>query len=97
MFKSVFARYLSAFALIIFVSFFLLAIIIASLIGNYSADTKKEDLTWAVDFSRFWLERKYADANEQAFLQLAVEDGGELSDRLDAYPANRGKLSLFVT
>lgn len=97
MFKSVFARYLSAFALIIFVSFFLLAIIIASLIGSYSAESKKEDLTLAVDFSRFWLEFKYANADEQAFLQSAVEDGGELSDRLDAYPANRGRLSLFVT
>lgn len=97
MFKSVFAKYLSAFAVIIFVSFLMLAVIIGSMIATYSSETKKEDLSWAVELSRFWLERKYTYSDEKAYLENAGEDGSVLAARLDSYPANRGSLSLVIT
>lgn len=45
MFKSVFAKYISAFMFIIFISFLLLVVIITSMVNNYAVNAKKELLS----------------------------------------------------
>ena len=46
MFKNIFIKYLSAFALIIFISFIMQAVFITFIIKDYSAKDQKENLEW---------------------------------------------------
>ena len=59
MFKSVFTKYVAAFMLIIFVSFFLLSVILVSNTSNNSIDMKKESVNDASDAVGNFIIQKY--------------------------------------
>ena len=76
MFKSIFTKYITAFMLITLVSFLLLALIMSSLISNYSSDAKKALVENAVKYNvpdgSVWL-RLHGD---EKTVTLSVEDSG---------------------
>jgi len=61
MLKSVFAKYISAFMLIILCSFLIIILIITSIIGIYSENAKSDIMNNAAHSSAEYLESKLSD------------------------------------
>ena len=61
MFKSVFAKYITVFMLIIFVSFSMLTAITTVMVNNYSTNAKAEIMSNSVLSSVGYIETKLAD------------------------------------
>ncbi len=59
MYKSVFTKYMVAFAVIIFISFFLLAFIISSIINKYATNTVKDEVSNTAEVAVNVLEYNY--------------------------------------
>ena len=75
MFKSIFAKYISAFILIIFFSFAVIMAIITSIINNYSQSAKESTL------------RSAADSVQTYFnTQLQISGNDSLESLIEEYP-----------
>ena len=89
MFKSVFAKYMTAFMLIIIVSFTILAAIISSMMLNYSKEMKREVVFSASQTVRQYLESQYTDYYKQ--------NGGTFSEFVNSTRSKiQGSMSIFV-
>ena len=95
MFKSIFTKYLSAFALIICISFLMLSSIIASIVNGYASDLRVQDIAWALEISKSSLNLLYEDCNEEQFLEAIKNEKIFVTSVLDSYH-NTGATSLEV-
>ncbi len=74
LFKSVFARYMVAFMLIILLSFLILALIITSMVQSYSNDQKQQELERVAESAKIYLEDEYADGGYASFTAYVDSD-----------------------
>ncbi len=98
MFKSVFAKYISAFMLTIFVSFLILVIVITASINRYAVNAKQDVLTTAAKTTALFLGDRVssADANPDHFNQAVDECRVDLDRVLLAMAATSEDVSVFV-
>ena len=73
MFRSVFAKYIAVFMTILLLSFGIVILIVASIVGNYSEDLKRESMSNAAEVTVSYLEGVMLD-----------EEVGNLNDYLSA-------------
>jgi signal transduction histidine kinase len=98
MFKSVFAKYLTAFALIILVSFFMLASIVTSMVRAYASDAKEEEIGWIASSSREVIRNVYHSWDGSGdFPDFVLESKADLKKILDAISNRDSNLSVFIT
>ena len=76
MFKSIFTKYLSAFALIICISFLMLSSIIATIVSGYATDVRVQDISWALQVSKSSMKLLYENCDEESFLEAIKQVGG---------------------
>ncbi|MBO5327330.1 MAG: HAMP domain-containing histidine kinase [Clostridia bacterium] len=76
MFKSVFAKYISAFMCIIFISFLLLVVIITSMVNNYAVNAKKDQLSNTAESAAAFLEARtdMISTDFKKMIELYCED-----------------------
>ncbi len=94
MFKSVFAKYISAFMLIILCGFLILSLIISSVIGNYSEMAKAEIMNTAAHSSAEYIEKKLEDSDTLA--QLLSADSGDIDMMLSVIASNSDDITLLL-
>jgi len=98
MFKSIFTKYLSAFALIICISFLMLSSIIATIVNGYAADVRVQDISWALQVSKSSMKLLYENCDEEAFLEAIKQEKNVVTMVLDAYHNTGGtSLEVFIT
>lgn len=74
MIKSVFAKYITAFMLIIAVSFIILAAIISSMISSYNMDNTLNLLERAANNIRLYVEEQYEYVDHDEYVDMICED-----------------------
>ncbi|MFA5562499.1 MAG: ATP-binding protein [Eubacteriales bacterium] len=97
MFKSVFTKYMTAFAVIIFISFVMLSAIIGSMLNSYAIDAKQEDVAWAADVSHRWLSLQVQDFTEEDFAYYLQQSSPQLTAHLSLFATPQKDLKLFLT
>ena len=97
MFKSVFAKYITAFMLIIFVSFAMLTVITAITVNTYSVNTKSELMSNAAKSSVSYIERKIKADGIVYFRTFINKNQQDLAMMLDAVAFNAGDVTIVVT
>ena len=98
MFKSVFAKYVTAFAMIILISFSTVALIIASMVTDYASESKKESIDWFAKMSQSIVESDYEKENGNYMFDDYVQRNREhFKGLLDAVAQSDSSLTLFLT
>ena len=98
MFKSIFTKYLSAFAMIICISFLMLSSIIATIANSYATDMRVQDISWALEVSKSSLKLLYENCDEESFLEAISKEEYVVTMVLDAYHNAGGtSLEVFIT
>lgn len=97
MFKSVFAKYVTAFMVIITLGFTLLLVIVTSVVGIYSAESKAKLMENTTDMTKIFLEEKVKDAPPARFwgiLQTSADDFFHVA--LESFVEYDSNLTLLV-
>ncbi len=97
LFKSVFARYMVAFMLIILLSFLILALIITSLVQNFSNDQKQEELERVAISAKTYLETEYDEGRFSSFAEYIRSDHDAVQRSLTAITRYSGDMFIVVT
>lgn len=97
MFKSVFAKYITVFMLIIFVSFSVLTIITTVMVNNYSTNAKTEIMSNSVSSSVSYIEKKLDAQNTLNFQKFLNENGDDIEAMLSAIAINADDITVVVT
>ena len=95
MFKSVFIKYLAVFALIIFISFSLLSVIVGSMVSTYAVDAKARDVAWVLSISKTSLESTYEFSESAHFVNAAHSP--DFQSFLAIFTEDHSDLMMFVT
>lgn len=96
--KSIFTKYLLAFAIIICISFLLLSTMISSIVNGYATDMRVEDISWALQVSESSLKLLYDNCGEEDFVDAIKQEWNIVSTVLDAYHNTDGtSIELFIT
>ena len=94
MFKSVFIKYLAVFALIIFISFSLLSVIVGSMVNTYAVDSKAHDVAWVLDIAKTAFDSMYQDSSSTNFETTAASPSFQAI--LSAFTENHTELLTFA-
>ncbi len=94
MFKSVFAKYISAFMLTILCGFLIITLIISSVIGNYSESAKAEMMDTAAHSSAEYIEEKLDGSDSLS--ALLDREGGDIDMVLSVIAANSDDITLLL-
>lgn len=98
MFKSIFAKYVTAFMVIIAGCFALLLLIVTSIVGNYSMQNKAAVMENSADLIRMFLEEKAEDCAPERFTQMLAEtDAERLRAMLDSFSDFGEDISVLLT
>lgn len=97
LFKSVFARYMVAFMLIILLSFLILALIITSMVQSYSYDQKQESLERVATSAKTYLETEYDERMFSSFTEYVTSDPDAVKRSLSAITLYSGDMFTIVT
>ena len=97
MFKSLFAKYVTAFMLIIFVSFSLLTVITTVMVNNYSIEAKSEIMSNAVSSSVEYIEGKLSVQKTMNFEKFINENKSDMEFMLSAIALNADGITVVVT
>ncbi len=97
LFKSVFARYMVAFMLIILLSFLMLALIITSMVQSYSDDQKEQELELITDSVKTYLETGYNESDSADFSEFVSSDPEGIQRSLTAIMRYSGDQFTIVT
>lgn len=92
--KSVFARYMVAFTLIILLSFLILALIITSLVQSHSADLRSHELERVSTSVKQFLETAYTGGEAASFTEYIDNNDKTTVDRISAI--SEGTPEMFV-
>lgn len=97
MFKSVFAKYVTAFMVIITLGFAVLLLIVTSIISNYSAQAKTELMDNAVQVTKNCLESEIDDNRTLDFETLVLEAESEhLDDLLNVFADGNDEMTVLL-
>lgn len=95
--KSIFVRYLTAFAVIILVTFLMLASIVSVSIDNYAVEEQKSDVQRITEISAAMLENAYAGTESESFRDFVEEkDPSTVIRILDLLSDHTKNASFFV-
>ncbi|MCQ2426663.1 MAG: cell wall metabolism sensor histidine kinase WalK [Lachnospiraceae bacterium] len=96
MFRSLFTKYITAFMLIIVVSFTILAAIIGSLLVNYATESKRVTVVDAASTVGFYLEKEYPNKTPDAFSAVVMRENTSVRRSLSII-SHSGDLGLILT
>ncbi len=97
MFKSVFAKYISAFMLIILVSFLIIIAVITSIISNYSKDNKENIVQNAANSSSIYIQNKFESGAQNDIVALAETYSDDIEAVFTAISSNGEDMTIFMT
>lgn len=95
--KSVFARYMVAFTLIILLSFLILALIITSLVQSHSADLNSHELERVGTSAQEYFESTYSGAQASSFTEYVDGNLENTQIALNAISTNTAGVFVLVT
>ncbi len=96
MFKSVFAKYITAFILIIFISFSMMLSVIVSLVNNYSFNIRSEIAKSAARSAESYLTLHFKESELYDFRDFVSENYKEVSNIVSSVAANCDGVSLML-
>ncbi len=96
MFKSVFAKYILAFMMIIVISFCMILSIIVSLVNSYSADLRTGFVKSAAKSAEDYLERRFEDSELQNFEDFYGGNKEDIIDIMASVAANCEGISIML-
>ena len=97
MFKSVFAKYVLAFMLIILISFLIILSTITSIIGNYSRDTKEDIMENASRLCAVYLGDKLENTGINDMQSLATIYRSDIEDMFSIIALGNDDLTILLT
>lgn len=97
MFKSIFAKYVSAFMLIILISFIIIIAVAASIIGNYSKDIKVSIMKTAAESIGTYLEKEIEDSPRMSLEQISISERGDIEEMFSVISSNEEDLTVLLT
>ncbi len=98
MFKSVFAKYLLAFSIIILISFIMVAFIVGSMVRSYASDAKRDEIDWVADSTKVLLVTVYErNQMHNDFADFIDANKEQIRDMIDAVGLRDSNLTVFVT
>ena len=97
MFKSVFTKYVTAFALIIGISFVMLTSIISSKVRDYAADSKRDDLRWFAQTVHDVVSYGFHESDEEQLIAYLNDNRVALTGILDSVTRREAGVMLMVT
>ncbi len=96
LFKSVFARYMLAFVVIILISFSVLSLIVANQVINYSGQMKNDELERIATSSAAILEPAYRSSEKSDFTEFVYSEKLML-EQVFGYVDNDDEVNIFLT
>ena len=96
MFKGLFAKYMSAFALIILISFSLVISVIAAIVGRYSEQAKVEIMETTAEASVTFMETKVRRAEGGSLRELLAAETDDMVGMLSIANAHSEDMTLLV-
>ena len=97
MFKSVFAKYVSAFMLIILISFSIIIAIITSIIANYSKDTKIGIMEVAANSSSLYMRNEIKSRGSDDLERLTRLYGNDIAQMLATISSSDDDLTVILS
>lgn len=95
LFKSVFAKYMLAFVVIILISFSVLSLIVANQVIDYSTQMKNDELSRIATSSAALIEPFYADSEQDTFFEFAYANIYDIDDMF-GYINSDDELNIFL-
>ncbi len=97
MFRSIFAKYVTAFMSIIIFGFAILLLIVSSIGGNYSSQAKETLMTNTAEMIQIYLDEKMADCTPDDFSAVLTEIGeNRLASLLESVSGFEADLSVLI-
>ncbi len=96
MFKSVFAKYITTFILIIFISFSMMLSVIVSLVNNYSLNIRSEVAKSAAHSADAYLALHFKESELYNFREFIDENYAEVSNIISSVASNCDGVSLML-
>ena len=96
MFKSVFAKYITTFILIIFISFSMMLSVIVSLVNNYSLNIRSEIAKSAAHSADAYLSLHFKESELYDFREFIDENYADVSDIVSSVVSNCDGVSLLL-
>ena len=96
MFKSIFAKYISAFMSIIIISFLILMLIITGVVNSYVTASKRDMLANAADGMAEFLEGKTASFADTSFAAVITQSTDDVDRMLRAFSATGEDVSILL-
>ena len=97
MFKSVFAKYITAFMVIVAVSFAMLLGIVTTVVNNYSVNAKADLVSQAAHTAAAYLEEKLRQTNMNDFAAFASQNEADVALMMGAVSANSEDVTILLT
>lgn len=97
MFKSVFAKYISAFMFIILLSFTVIIVVIASIIASYSEQAKTDIMETAAKSSATFLEGKLEGDDAPELSALVQNEAEDIRTMLSVVSSNSDDVTVLIT
>ncbi len=97
MFKSIFAKYVSAFMLIILSSFLVIIFIISSIISSYSTDAKSEIMANSAWSSATYVEGLFDHSDKDSVAEVVDESRQAVADMLGTIAQNSEDITILVS
>jgi Signal transduction histidine kinase len=97
MFKSVFTKYITAFMVIIIISFTILAAIITSIIVKNTEDSKYQIINNTTYTASMYLEMGYNNSEIPSFEDYIIQRKSQIQNYLTLLTYNTGDMVIFIT
>ena len=96
MFKSVFAKYITTFIIIIFISFSMMLSVIVSLVNNYSVNIRSEIAKSAAHSAESYLSLRFEESDRSNFREFISNNYDDVSNIVSAVAKTGDELSLVL-
>ena len=97
MFKSVFTKYITAFMLIITLSFLLLAVLLCQMVNGYSVDAKADLVERTADIATNYITNDYKEEDNYDFSQYVYFSRGRLEPFISGIAGLNDDIIIFIT
>ena len=97
MFKSVFTKYITAFMLIITLSFLLLAVLLCQMVNGYSIDAKADLVERTADIATNYITNDYKEEDNYDFSQYVYFSRGRLEPFISGIAGLNDDIIIFIT
>ena len=96
MFKSVFAKYIAVFMLIILLSFAMLTAITATIVNGYAAEAKENIITHTATLAAEYLEGDIEKRGESSLSKYVAGNSDRLGEVMRAFASNSDDLTILI-